>query len=641
MPIPTNTAITAISIVSGLVRLAGRIDNIVSEQAALRQELALPGKVVISPPLAGSMKRDLQGFLEASVNEEPDPLSGRRQQLAALLAQSNPAEDVLLLWLTELLPDKVVYQVDDPSGEFAKKLREKRGAWDLDDEEILRLAYYLGAGKDLRAANLPWQLATAVVSVVTEVAVQNQALIFRDDRARPILVAVLSRFSEPDLAKVGSHRALLRFVLKATLNGVLDHPDQLGGDKAWVEGILAALAKVRANTDDGDDFVVGLVHGRGYPLLIGGLLEEGASHLASSDAGQFEAVAAEVLLEASKLVRQKPQFEGFFQDHWGDLLRAGLAAVHSNGNVILAQQSPLLREALLAAIKALAETDGRHLLSSGTLTILVEAAVGAIAVRPELLDDRVHEGWLRELMTSAAGVLAGQGVQSTFSPSGLETLLQTFARTIAEQPELIVENPGLAREVIGPILRALAASGQPRLDVIASAGANAVLSAIAADPALADTHYPSLVAEVARALAGPLQDMRLTRAEVANLLQDTAATIAADPMLIGIEPVQLPAIIVAEVLRSIGEDRLSRPLSTRSPESVVAAALQLLAARPQLFEGRPERISEAVVPVLAELSNIPSKSGEGNLQVIDRLVEVALQGILGQLSMAPALLDSS
>src|SRR5690606_3540778 len=90
--IPTSTANAALSLVSTLVRLTGRIDRIMAEQAALREDLAFAGKVVTLPPPAVQMVRDLKRFLEATAPQAPDPLHGRRSELEALLEQRAPGE---------------------------------------------------------------------------------------------------------------------------------------------------------------------------------------------------------------------------------------------------------------------------------------------------------------------------------------------------------------------------------------------------------------------------------------------------------------------------------------------------------------------------------------------------------------------
>jgi len=638
MTIPTSTANAAMSIVSGLVRLTGRVDRIMAEQTALREDLALPGKVVIKPPPAIQMLRELQTYRDDTAGQQPDPIAGRRDELSALLAQQQPAEDKLVAWMEEVLPDKLTFDVDDPSGKFAATLKTRRGAWDLDDDEIRQLAYYLGPGEDLRETKLPWQLAMSIVDVLSEVVLENQSLIFREDRARPVLVAVLERFSDAELGQVGSHRTFLRVVLKATLNGTLDSVDALNSDKVWVNGVLSAMATARQNTPAGDDFVVGLVQGRGYPLLIGSLLHEGAGFLSSSDASEFERVAADVLTTAGTAVQQRRDFERFFQDHWGDLLRAGLNSVHANGNAILDDTDPLLRNALLASVEVLSKTDNRSFLSGDTLTTVVEAAVGAVALEPGLLDG-VDEKWLRELLESTAGVIASNGVRKAFSSNGLNALMQTVLADFARQPELLVAKPGLPREVLGTILEALAAAETPRLETIATAGVQSVLDALTANPDLIHTRYPGIVAALSGELAVALEDLEITRDEAAEILGGVATNIAASPALVGIDQDGLPAEIFATFLGSLAKHRGDLLTSTAIRELAIGV-FDVVAADPKLLAGQPDLIRAAAAPMLSELRALVDNAAESPDLKLSQLATAGLKGVLSAIADDPVLLDS-
>src|SRR5690606_32054631 len=128
--------------------------------------------------------------------QAPDPLHGRRSELEALLEQRAPGEDELVAWMEELLPEKLVFTVESPADDFAAKLAAKRAAWNLNDDDVRRLVYYLAPGEDVRQAKLPWQLAMSVVDALTEAAVANQSLLLREDRARPLILAVLERFAD-------------------------------------------------------------------------------------------------------------------------------------------------------------------------------------------------------------------------------------------------------------------------------------------------------------------------------------------------------------------------------------------------------------------------------------------------------------
>src|SRR5690606_34131115 len=144
-------------------------------------------------------------------------------------------------------------------------------------------------------------------------------------------------------------------------------------DRAGVRALLSALANARAQL--GDDLVVGLARGRGYALLVGHILEQGAGLLRAEEAGDFERIAADVVGRAGALIQSRPGRAAFLQDHWGDLLRAGLRSVQTHGDAILGDRSPLLRATLLASIDVLADDEASALLGNGTLMKAVEAAV--------------------------------------------------------------------------------------------------------------------------------------------------------------------------------------------------------------------------------------------------------------------------
>src|SRR5690606_9802284 len=117
-----------------------------------------------------------------------------------------------------------------------------------------------------------------------------------------------------------------------------------------------------------------------------------------------------------------PGLEAFLQDHWADLLRAGLRSVHLHGDAILGDRTPLLRETLLASIDVLADDEASASLGNGTLIKAVEAAISAVAVKPELLNDATDRQWLRRLIGAAAAIAADDGIRSAFSAEGLHAL---------------------------------------------------------------------------------------------------------------------------------------------------------------------------------------------------------------------------
>lgn len=576
--IDTVTANAAVSVVSGLIKLTGRVDGIIAEETAVLSEIGFASAPVRLPPPAIAMKRDLKRFAEETKGHDPDPLQGDRGTIETLVGEADPAPDQLLHWMEIFLPEKVEFTIDDPDRDFQAKIRKKREAWDLDDNDIARATTLLAAGEDKRDADLAWQIATATISIVAEVAIANQALVLRDDRARPVVVAVLERFASEEFTDVGSPRLLFKFVLRATLNGALDAKDELGNDKVWVDGLLSALATAREESAAGDDFVVGLVSGKGYSTLIKALLNEGADHLTDDDANNFEKVLADVLKDAANKVEGSTSFERFFKDNWGSLVRAGLASVHSNGAAIFDDQKPILRETLLSAIQVLAEPGDREFLSGEHLTSALEAAIGAVASNPELLDDAVREQWMRDLLTSVAGVIKTNGIKQTLSSAGAQVLVQDIFGVLAVHPELLSKHPKIVQEIAGSILEQLSVANSLRLEDVAQAGIAGALMAVAENPALLDTKYAPVLANFAGGLGEIINKGSLSAVHGEQLIGIAASAIASNPTLFIDTQDELAVIVFQTVLDKVQSDPENLIHGSTLIE-LVDGVLQLLAAR--------------------------------------------------------------
>jgi len=609
-----------------------------AEQAALRSELAIGSKILLKPPLAGVMKHKLQTLLDESQGQVPDPLADKRDDITTLVAKRNPGEPELLKFMQLFLPDDVKYRLDDPNGELIGALKEKREVWNLDDDDIMRAAYYLQPGEDLRKSSTSWQIAMTVVEVLADIAIENQSLILRDDRARPLLLAILQRFADADLAEVGTHRVFLRVVLKTTVNGALDAADNLGSDKIWVDSVLKALADTRESEDD--DFVVGLLSGKGYPVLIGNLLEEGAEIIgvsAKENAKHFESIASDVLKHAASIVKQRDDFKGFINDNWSELLRAGLRGFHANGDSILEGQSPLLRATLLSAIDVLAVTPDREFLSGETLTATIEAAIGAISVKPDLLDGVTDKELIKQLIGSTASVINNKGIQQAVSSAGVDLIIMDTLDYLAQQPELLVRKPGFAQDVVGSLLGGLAESGSLRLETVAIAGVQSLLNEIAENPDLVDTNYPQVVSEIAGTLGVALSDLRLTRDETETILVSLAEAVADNPALVIGDNTSLPAKVFGEVLGVLIDNR-GKTLSSISIKEISVLVLDVVVADSGLLAGSPDLVKHSVAAVLDEIGKALSEQGAEPSLRFEHLAMTAINSVLIEVAADPSLL---
>ena len=638
MPIPASTASMAMSIVNGLIRLTGRVDRIKAEETALCSELAFASKALLKPPLAGVMKKKLKALLNDTEGQVPDPLVGQRADIAALVAKANPGERELLKYMEAFLPDEVEFRLDDPNGDLVAALQEKRAIWDLKDTDILRVAYYLQPGDDLRKSSTPWQIAMAVVDVLADLAIQNQSLILHESRARSLLLAILQRFANADLTDADTPQLFLRVVLRTTVNGALDAADVLASDKVWVDSVLKALADTRDT--HGEDFVVGLLNGESYPALIGNLLEEGAEMVglsARDNARQFAIIASDVLNQVASLVKQRDDFKGFIYDHWGEVLRAGLKGIHANGEVILEGQSPLLRGALLSVIEVLADTPDRELLSRETLTVTIEATIGAIAVKPELVDGVADKALIKQLISSTANVINDKGIQQAISSAGVELIIQDSLGFLAQQPELLVRKSGLAQDVVGSLLGSLAESGTQRLENVAIAGIQSLFNEIAENPDLIETNYPQVVSEIAGTLGIALGDLRLTRDEAEEILVSMAETIADNPALVVSNNTSLPAKVLEEVLGVLIDNR-GKTLSSISIKEISVLVLEVVVTDTGVLAASPDLVKQSVAAVLDEIGNALGHQGTQPSLQFEQLAMTALNSVLIAAAADPSLL---
>ena len=616
----------ALSLVSGILKLRGRIDRAVAEKSAFRADLVLPPFTLRLPPDPILMARSLRTMLARPIPPgAADPLEGDRSAMQRLVDETDPDEGELLGWMLQYFPEDVTFETLDPSGDFARKLIAQRSDLDVTDRDIIRATFYLAPGGDLREQSLPWQLATSVVNVLAGLAVEHQSLLIRDKQAREIIASVLERFAAPDLAGVGSGRQLLQFALGATLNGALDVRDALAGDKAWLGGILSALAEARAASGNGNDYVLGLLSGKGYRDLVSTALAKGAVSVSGDGASAFGKIAAEMLKSAAPLVRKSTNgFDDFFRDHWADLLGAGLNASLVYGDTVLGRGGPF-EKVILQTVTALAEqTDGRAFLSTDTFAAVVEAAIGAVAGDEALLDDAKLPGWLREVLGSVVAVVGMEGPARAFSAEGLERILHETLGVLSRHPHLLGRQPRLIEDLVGALLEALSASPGLRLEDLAEAGVHAVLDAVSNHPALLDTPFGATVAALAGDLAAQARDQRLTEQNVSALLTSAVHILSTHPALLAVSDSDDPRVrAVVTFVRLLTGGDLTTLLDGPSLDEVVRAALETVAQQPALLSsGYGKTIADLAAALSAQLSDDTSLGSIDVRALLQRAVHI-------------------
>ncbi|MBL8538945.1 MAG: hypothetical protein JNK68_01110, partial [Betaproteobacteria bacterium] len=311
-----------------------------------------------------------------------------------------------------------------------------------------------------------------------------------------------------------------------------------------------ALALAREKADSGEDFVTGLVRGKGYrTLLASGLLVAG-ERLAADGAQPYRQIVADVLRAAAPHVTQGSQsFATFFQDSWGDLLRAGLTSVERYGPALLEGERPIVREATLALVAELARTPTASLFSGETLFGITSAVIGTIATKPELLDTAVREAWVKDLVGALAKTAANRGLEQSLTREGLRDAFRTAAAVLGRHPELLSEQPAERVALIGTVLESVAAAGSLDARTLANGALAAVMTRIGEQPQLLGTRYPALIAVLAGDVAKLAAAGTLTRVQAADLIDAAAAVVLRNPDLFAKYEGRVATAIVNGVLR--------------------------------------------------------------------------------------------
>jgi hypothetical protein len=558
-----------INAAKGLLKIQRRVDQVLAEKEATEAPLAIPLPDIRRTPTLPQMRSALTKLLEDTNDDDPDPLDPDRDDIRD--AVENDASRLFEL-MGRHLPEQALGPVISLNSEFVAALHPD---W-ASDPDLRVAAFFVGAGRDFREKSYTWRLALTVADVVAEFGAENAALFVRDESAQGIVAAVLARFGEADLQRLDSTGDLLRVALAATLEGVLDARAFVRTGEAWVASLLDAIVAARAAMPEGQqgDFVLGLLRGEGYPRLVGSLLEAAATRLDEDEARDFKDVTADFLREVGDVVSSRPSFRGFFEDHWGDLLRAGLGALERNGPALMRGESPLLTAVLTAVARDLSTRPNSKLLSGDLLYGIANAAIGAVAANPDLVDDVVDQAWLGALIGSVTSTVANEGLRESFSKKGLEALWKDTLTAFARHPELIVERSELGRELLRGVLTALAETEALAAEELATAAVGGALSALGEHPELIEFQYTNLVASLSGKVGALVKARGLTRTQGGELLRVVTTTVSENPALLIDGEKRLVGWATDAVIAAAAEDGgglLSGGMLTRVIEETITA----------------------------------------------------------------------
>lgn len=560
--ISPSTAGLAISIARGVIKLGGRIDRLMAEKEASTGELVLPMPSIPTGLSVINKAHELEAFLESTKHEQPDPLGDDRNDIEKVLADritvtttgdAKIVSDKIEHYFEIYMPEKALEGVISPDSEYMERLGQFYPTLNLDDPETRMAAFYIRAGKDNRTIGYAGRMALLVVDVVAEFGAENTSLFIREPKVQTVVKAVLTRFSEPELEDYEDWSPMVRHALGATLNGVLDAQAAYQSDDRWLGVVLNALDEARK--EGGDDYLLGLFKGQGFQLLLSTTLSSAATELGEEGASQFEKIAADLLKASVPLVKEnKGNFADFFNDHWADLLNAGLLSLQKHGPSLLEGESPLLKETLLAIIKQLAATDGKELFTSDTLIGIVDAAIGAVATKPELLTADVDQPWLRTLIESVIMTASDLKIKNTFTKGGVERIIKDAAAKFGEYPELLVEDSEIFQKVVGGVLKSISGVDRTTAETIVNAAIAGALNGIAANPALLKTEYSAVISGLTGKLSTLITEKKINKIQAEDIVTAATNAMLENPILFNKLGDELTAAIVDAALNASGGD---------------------------------------------------------------------------------------
>ena len=626
----TEAAGLAIKIAKGLIKVTSRIDVILAEKEAVKGPLALPIAEVGLSPTQPRMRRALRRLLSDTDGAEPDPLGTDRDEILDTVENHPEKRALLFEFMQRYLPEQALGRQLDLNSDFLTALREARP--DLASDPDLRItAFYISSGEDHRNKDYSWRIALTVVDVLAEFGSENMSLFTRNEEIQSVAGSVLQRFAKADVQETDSTQDLLRAALSATLNGALDARAGYGARNPWIDSVLDALLVSRETlpAEQQENYVAGLLRGNGYPLLVATVLDMGAGELDDDNAGSFKKVAVDVLGEVAGIVRQKPGFERFFNDHWGDILRAGVVSVQHRGPALLNNDPQLLSRILIAVVNDLSTRPNSKLLPDEIIVAIVDATIGSVAVDPALIDDALDKPWLMTFISSVVASTANKGIRGSFTRKGLETMVKNTLGTFADHPELIIGNPGLAGDLLQGVLKPLSSSGALVAEDLASAAIDGALQAIARHPALIDFKYPRLLADLTVSMASRVQNRQITRGQASDILRGLGVSIASNPALFLDTEKRLAGWVVEAVMK-VADKHENKLLDGETLVSVVEQVMvaQARSATAALKNHAAESLVDQLSDVLlAGLVRVEAELG-------NRMSLTAVPLVLGRLIVA-------
>jgi hypothetical protein len=531
MILPANASLI-LSAVQQIVKLGGRLDRLMAQKTAAQADLVLRVPTVRIDNLPAQCALAKQQ-LAATLGQTPDPFGADRATFTAEAANPTVVFDELFL---KYFPDQVAQSTFNPDAAYLAQLQTAFPTVNWNDLSVRIAAFALAAGPSNRQIGYTGRMALAVADTLLEFGAENTALFVRNPKLQAVAQSVLQRFAQPDWDSFDSWNPLLQTALSTSLNSALDVAHSLPPKNAWLDATLDALVEARASSPKPDDFLLGLVQGKGVPLLLSQSLLVAADRLDSASAASFRPVVASVLQAAAPLIQNtgNPALGQFFKDHWGDLIRAGLTSLEKHGPTLLVPDQPILSGVLTAMVGQLAKTPNAHFLSSDTVYRLADAALDTVAANPALLTSLTTAPWLNQFLASAVTTAHQLTARNLFTRAAADALLADALDVLAKNPSLIVNgNPATLRlaEAIFTALAAVPNLTNAGTRKLGETALRAALDSLGQNPQLVSTQFAPVVTAVASQLAGWVGASQITSAQAAALASAAIDAVSRNPQL--------------------------------------------------------------------------------------------------------------
>ena len=563
----------AMSVVSGVIKLGGRIDKVLAENRAVQDDFTLP-EFYNTNKTNAEMNKAAQsiivGIFDNDTNGQPytiQTIMGWSNNQLAANAERVQSE-ISIHYLVALL--NLLKAVDPQPGAYADLVEEDEafeglfGDWffqqyieptnpnvllaaqiqafkqhrkiAVDDDDIYRTSLMISAGKVTQSSSA-WRIAMATLDVFGELTLENQQSLIKDEKKRTIVASVLTYFTKGDLEDdIQSPGSLFKRVLSATLNGLLDTKETWQGNDKWLNSLLQALTDARTSVDEDKqvDYLVGLLSGEGYNRLVGELIDEAGDFLEAEDDGDkksFKTVIAQMLSKTAEYYKNGPEGGdfSFAKKHWADIARAGLKSFSTHSDGLLSGNSELMKTILTSATSVLGSRSGDF--TGDDLTATTEGIIQAVSDNPNLIND---QQWMGTVFISFADIVENVGLKKAFTKSGLEQFTRTTLRAVAEHPVLIERNGKFVNEFIKDLLTDLSESKSVTAQSLATVVLSSALDVVSDRPELVkrDSSISPVIGSFAAELGKLIDNKAITRIQGQNLLQAGTRAIAANPELL-------------------------------------------------------------------------------------------------------------